>query len=183
MCTLENDECICNFSLWIRGKVHIQAKNIISYNDSLFCLDHFKFQSVPLKARILSFHLFFYACLCLKQGLLGWNRGNLCKAVIKHNEDNWRADLVQDMLFTALRCTFSIWRCSAHTPGPWQSECLCTFSAYLSDNSRPPSREIGGGRVTYLNMYDFKGALFRVALVRSSRNFSKNERGIWFARI
>lgn len=36
VCVLENDECICNFSFWIRGKVHVQTKNIISYNDSLF---------------------------------------------------------------------------------------------------------------------------------------------------
>lgn len=50
VCALENDECICNFSLWIRGKVHLQTKNIISSNDSLFCLDHFKFQSALLNA-------------------------------------------------------------------------------------------------------------------------------------
>lgn len=94
-----------------------------------------------------------------------------------------RADLVQDNTFHSPQVYLSFWRCSARTPGPWQSECLPTFSTSPSDNSRAPSRAMGGGRVTYLNMYDFKGALFRVALVQSSRNFSQNERGIWFARI
>ena len=44
-----------------------QTKNIISYNDSLFCLDHFKLWSVFLNAQIHSFHLFSFVKLCLKR--------------------------------------------------------------------------------------------------------------------
>lgn len=106
MNTLENETCTHNFFflLWIRVKVHFQTKHIISYNDSVFCLDHLKFQSVLLKAQTLSFHVFSRVNLRLKQGPPWWSRGNLYEAVTKHNEHNWElGDLVQIMLFTALR--------------------------------------------------------------------------------
>lgn len=92
------------FLLWVRGEVHFQTKNIISYNDSLFCSDHLKFQSVLLNVQIFFFIFFPCVNLCLKQGPLWWNKGDLYKAVIKHNKHNWECrDLVQIMFFLALR--------------------------------------------------------------------------------